>query len=151
MTSDAFLVRSARPGDYDAIVAVADDWWGRPVSEVLGRLFLDHFHRTSLVAERDGELAGFVIGFLSPSAPDEAYIHFTGVAPEHRRGGLARDLYQRFFAQARAGGRTTVRAVTSPVNEPSIAFHRALGFEVSEPRPGYEGPGRDRVVFSRAL
>jgi hypothetical protein len=41
--------------------------------------------------------------------------------------------------------------VTSPVNVGSIAFHRSLGFSVSDPVADYDGPGADRVVFSRSL
>jgi L-amino acid N-acyltransferase YncA len=52
---------------------------------------------------------------------------------------------------ARADGRTAVAAVTAPVNTGSIAFHRALGFSVTGPVPGYDGPGRDLVRFDRAL
>ena len=51
--------------------------------------------------------------------------------------GLGRDLYRRFFALARADGRTVVRAVTAPVNSGSIAFHTALGFSLL--------PGDDEV------
>ncbi|WP_308207562.1 GNAT family N-acetyltransferase [Actinomadura madurae] len=107
-------VRPAAPADYDRIIAVVDDWWGREIHPVLPRLFLDHFHRTSLVAETRGDLAAFLVGFLSPSDADTAYIHFAGVAPAHRGTGLARRLYEAFFAMARADARTTVRALTSP-------------------------------------
>ena len=143
--------RTATPADYDRIAAVLDDWWGRPVSHSLPRLFLDHFHATSTVAEAGDDLAGFLIGFLSPSLPDAAYIHFVGVHPARRRGGLARVLYERFFALAAADGRTVVRAVTSPVNARSIAFHTALGFTASDPLPGYDGPGDVKVRFERSL
>lgn len=126
---------------------MCDDWWGRPVGGMLPRLFLDHFHRTSLVAEREEDLVGFLVGFPSPSQTEVAYIHFAGVAPEQRRSGLARDLYRRFIDIARAEGRSVVRAITSPLNERSIAFHRALGFTVTGPHADYEGPGVDRMVF----
>ena len=145
------ILRTAAPGDYDRIAAVIDEWWGRPVRHALPRLFLDHFHATSTVAEAGGDLAGFLIGFLSPSLPDAAYVHFAGVHPAHRRGGLARELYQRFFALAAADGRTVVRAVTAPANERSIAFHAALGFTVTGPIPGYDGPGDVTVRFERRL
>lgn len=140
--SDAPLLRQAVPGDYESIMTVADDWWGRPVAHLLPRLFLDHFHRTSLVAETDRQLAGFLIGFLSPSLPDEAYIHFVGISPEHRHRGLARACYERFFDLARSDARCWVRAVTSPVNDASIAFHRRLGFTVTHPT----GTPRDDYV-----
>ncbi|MGY1434768.1 GNAT family N-acetyltransferase [Streptomyces reniochalinae] len=147
-----YTVRTARPEDYDAVIAVVDDWWGRPASRDLTRVFVDHFYGTSLIAEEPGgALAGFLIGFLSPSESSQAYVHFAGVAPHLRRSGLARELYERFFARAREDGRSVVKAITSPVNERSIAFHAALGFEVSEPRPDYDGPSLDRVTFRKRL
>ncbi len=45
-------LRTAEPADYDRIIAVVDDWWGRPLRHLLPRLFLDHFHATSLVDPR---------------------------------------------------------------------------------------------------
>jgi ribosomal protein S18 acetylase RimI-like enzyme len=144
-------VRAARPADFDTIIAVVDDWWGRAMSTLLPRLFLDHFFGTSLIAEHDRELAGFLIGFLSPSKPQEAYIHFAGVAPTWRRSGLAGRLYEQFFDRARRDGRTVVEAITSPQNGPSIAFHRAMGFTASDPVKDYDGPSLDRVVFVREI
>lgn len=137
---------------------------------LLPRLFLDLFWSTSLVAERppvrgggpvpgggpgaDGdspELCGFLVGVLSPSDPAEAYVHFVGVAPAARRSGLAERLYSTFFRLARDDGRRVVRAVTSPSNEQSIAFHAALGFAVTGPVPGHNGPGTEYVCFDRPL
>lgn len=146
-----FRFRAAEPADYDRIVAVMDDWWGRVVHSGLPRLFLDHFHRTSFIAERDRDLAGFLIGFLSSSAPDTAYVHFAGVSPRFRGTGLGRDLYLRFFEVAQAGQRRVVRAITSPVNHGSIAFHAALGFTVTGPVRDYDGPSVDRILFERRL
>ncbi|WP_030659574.1 GNAT family N-acetyltransferase [Streptomyces rimosus] len=146
-----FTTRAAVPEDFDTVVSVVDDWWGRPASRDLTRVFVNHFHDTSLIAERDGELAGFVVGFLSPSHPEEAYIHFTGVNPAWRRTGLGRFLYERFFDMARANGRTVVKAITSPQNARSIAFHSALGFTPSDPITDYDGPSLDRVTFRREL
>jgi ribosomal protein S18 acetylase RimI-like enzyme len=153
-------IRAAKPADHARFAEVCDDWWGRPVRQMLPRLFLDHFHTTSLTAEAEAEpeggsgtpgLAGFLVGFDSPSDPEQAYVHFVAVGPEHRRSGLASELYRRFTDSARARGRTVVRAVTSPVNERSIAFHRAFGFTVTGPHADYEGPGVDRMVFELRL
>jgi GNAT superfamily N-acetyltransferase len=96
--------------------------------DMLPKLFFVHFADTSFVAERDGELAGFLVGFLSQSEPDEAYVHFVGVSPDERGTGLGRELYERFFAVARDQGRRRVTCVTSPANAGSLAFHEAIGF-----------------------
>jgi ribosomal protein S18 acetylase RimI-like enzyme len=151
MPPGAAVTRTARPEDYDAIAAVVNDWWGRPVLGVLPRMFLDQFWRTSLVVDGADGPDAFLIGFLSPSQPDRAYIHFVGVAPHARQRGLARQLYEEFFALARAGGRRVVGAITSPVNAGSIAFHRSLGFSVTGPVADYDGAGHDKMVFERPL
>jgi predicted GNAT superfamily acetyltransferase len=145
-------IRHAVPADHARVITVLDEWWGgRRMRDMLPKLFFVHFGDTSLVAERDGELAGFLVGFLSQTEPDEAYVHFVGVSPGERGSGLGRTLYERFFAVAREHGRTRVSCVTSPLNDGSVAFHRSLGFEPSAPRAGYDGPGEDRVVLTRAL
>jgi ribosomal protein S18 acetylase RimI-like enzyme len=143
--------RPAQPGDYDAIAAAIDEWWGRPVLSALPRLFLELFHHTSLMVDGPGGPVGFLVGILSPADRQQAYIHFVGVAPAQRRQHLAGLLYTEFFTLARADGRTSVSAVTAPGNATSIRFHQAMGFTVSAPVPDYNGPGRELVVFRRNL
>ena len=122
------------------------------MAPMLPKLFFLHFEGTSFVAENDdGTLAAFLIGFLSQTDAEEAYIHFVGVAPDHRGSGIGRELYERFFAVVAAQGRTRVRCVTSPVNEGSIAFHESLGFTAESVATDYDGPGEDRVLFVKQL
>lgn len=147
------VIRHAKPSDYGRIVGRINVWWGgREMAPMLPKLFFIHFEGTSFVAEdAEGELAGFVCGFLSQTADDEAYIHFVGVAPEARGHGLGRELYERFFDEVRASGRSIVRCVTSPGNERSVAFHESLGFEVERVVPDYDGPGEDRALLVKRL
>jgi predicted GNAT superfamily acetyltransferase len=154
-------IRPLRPSDYLPVISVIDDWWdGRHMADMLPHLFFEHFTDTSFAAERDGELAGFLVGFRSQSHPGQAYIHFVGVHPGERGSGLGRQLYERFFAAVRARDCRLVRAVTSPVNSGSVRFHQQMGFEV-EPgdaevngiavTAGYDGEGQDRVRFVKHL
>ena len=146
-------IRHAHPSDYGRVIQHVNAWWGgREMAPMLPKLFFLHFESTSFVAERDdGTIAGFLIGFLSQTRDDEAYVHFVGVAPDQRGSGLGRDLYEQFFATAREHGRTTVHCVTSTTNEESVEFHRALGFEVDRVASDYDGPGEDRVLFVKRL
>ncbi|WP_216211821.1 GNAT family N-acetyltransferase [Amycolatopsis aidingensis] len=157
-------LRAAEEADHPALVRAVQQWWGDSRSPaqaselalLLPRLFLQHFASTSLIAEDDGHLAGFLVGFYSADDPAAAYIHFVGIDPGRRRAGLGRRLYETFFAAATVAGRQLVRAVTSPGNQGSIAFHRGMGFQL-EPgdrevdgvpvRADYDGPGQDRVCF----
>jgi ribosomal protein S18 acetylase RimI-like enzyme len=140
------LIRAAEPADYARVVGVVDEWWGgRAMAAMLPKLFFVHFRDTSFVAEHDGEVVAFLCGFRSQTFDDEAYIHFVGVDPAHRGGGLARQLYERFFAAV--APRSIVRAVTSPKNETSLAFHKALGFEVERVDEDYDGRGEARALL----
>ena len=140
------LIRPAEPADYGRVIAVIDEWWGgRQMTAMLPKLFFVHFRDTSFVAEDDGALAGFLCGFRSQTFEDEAYVHFVGVDPAQRGSGLGRELYQRFFDAV--APRSVVRAVTAPVNERSVAFHRAIGFEVDRLDEDYDGRGQSRVLL----
>jgi predicted GNAT superfamily acetyltransferase len=156
-----FQIRQLSTADYPFVISVLDQWWdGRQMADKLPRLFFEHFADTSFAAERDGKLAGFLVGFVSQSRSGEAYIHFVGVAPAERGRGLGRLLYQAFFQAAEARGCVLVRAITSPVNRGSVAFHQRMGFRL-EPgdvavdgipvSSGYDGQGGDRVRFARRL
>ena len=156
--------RRPTEADYAAISRVLDDWWGgRKIDVLLPRLWLQHFTGTSWLAEtQDGRLAGFLVGFMSPDQPEVAYCHMIATNPNLRGRGLGRALYERFFADARAAGRTRVTAITWPANRPSLAFHRALGFEVqvgagsqnlygTPSQAGYDFEREDRAILVRAI
>jgi hypothetical protein len=142
--SSAPAIRRARESDHALLIGRVNEWrGGRDMAPLLPRLFFQHFHDTGLVTESDGDVVGFVIGFVSQAEPAVGYIHFVGV-----------------FAIVLERGCTEVRCVTSPVNTASIAFHRRMGF-VAEPgdaesdgtpyQTDYDGPGGHRVRFRRQL
>jgi GNAT superfamily N-acetyltransferase len=150
--------------DHARLVGLVDEWWGgRKLHHLLPKLWLQHFTGTSWLAEdEDGKPVGFLIGFISPDRPDEAYIHMVATNPNLRRAGLGRALYERFFAEVAARGARRVTAITWPGNRVSVGFHRAMGF-VPDDGPGtqrlygtpaypdYDAEGDDRVVFRREL
>ena len=159
-------IRFRRPVDADhgQLIGLVDDWWGgRRMRHLLPRLWLQHFTGTSWIAEdATGRPVGFLVGFVSPDHPDQAYIHMVATSPNVRKHGLGRALYERFFDDVRAQGVRRVMAITWPANHVSVGFHRAMGFEPdSGPGtqrlygtpafPDYDGEGDDRTVFSREL
>lgn len=159
-------LRFRRPieADHAVVVAQVNDWWGgRRMRAMLPRLWFRHFAATSWIAEtQEGRLMGFLIGFISPDHPDEAYVHMLGTSPNLRHRGVGRALYERFFDDARARGAHRVVSVTWPGNQVSVGFHRAMGFvpddgSGTQPLYGtsayadYDGEGEDRVVFTKSL
>ena len=156
--------RRPTEADYPTMVRVINDWWGgRNMDVLLPRLWLQHFTGTSWVAETDdGKLAGFLVGFHSPDKPDVAYCRLIATNPNQRLHGLGRALYEHFFEDARRAGRHEIRAITWPGNRTSIAFHRALGFEVeagpgsqnlygTPAQAGYDFDREDRTILVRKI
>lgn len=82
------------------------------------------------MAEKNGGLVGFLIGYFSQAQPGEAYIHFVGVDPEIRLMGTARMLYKNFYDVCRDHSRTVVRSCIALGNRLSIDFHFKMGFEM---------------------
>lgn len=144
------LLRTLAKQDYDQIVQVIDRWSGGPSSTLVHPLFFYELGQLSLVVERDSQLVGFLFGFITRATPPVGYIHLLGINPDFRRRGIGRLMYSKFEEDCRAGGCTTLKAMTTPGNESATAFHRALGFAV-ELVDDYAGPGRPRTVFVKNL
>ena len=143
-------IRDITKADFDYIVSVLDRWWGGPSSERAHPIFFYELGEQALIAEDEGEVIGFLLGFVAPKEPPVAYIHLVGIHPDHRRRGVGKQLYDAFTERARSAGATRLKAITTVGNEGSARFHEALGFDVQE-RDNYAGPGRSRVVFEKDL
>lgn len=150
--------------DHAHVVDLVDEWWGgRRMRALLPRLWFQHFTGTSWIAQDDaGRLVGFVVAFISQDDPTTGYVHMIAADPNRRRSGVGRALYQQVFDDMAPRGVRRVKAITWPGNRQSVAFHRSIGFLVDEGAgtqnlygtpayADYDGPGDDRVVFTRDL
>lgn len=142
--------RGVTQGDLQQIVSVIDQWWGGPTSALAHPLFFYELGRHALVVEEDGRMVGFLLGFMSDAVPPVGYIHLVGIDPSVRRRGVGRQLYEEFARRAREAGAAKIKAITTPGNQGSVDFHRALGFSV-DLVADYAGVGRARYVFALAL
>lgn len=118
--------RRARPEDG------ADMW--RLISEMGGLernsayfyvLFCTDFADSCVVAEVDGALAGFVVGYRPPARPDSIFVWQVGVAPWMRRQGLAGRLLEALLDQQQPPARW-LEATVTPDNQASRSLFRAL-------------------------
>ncbi len=160
-TNSDITIRNATPADHPNIISVMPDWWdGRDLTAMLSKVFFIHFSDTVYIAERNGELAGFLVGFFSQADQNVGYIHFVGVHPEVRKLGVGRMLYEKFFDACLAKGRAMVKSCTSPVNKLSVGFHQRMGFEIEggdgvlDGLPvtmNYLGENDPKVLFMKAL
>jgi GNAT superfamily N-acetyltransferase len=102
----------------------AMDWdrpWPRP------RIGPEHLEgKLVLVAEEDGEIAGFVFGETEQRG--RAHLNLACVRPESRRQGVLKALLAEFAARARAAGSGHITLDVDTSNEVGRAVWQRLGF-----------------------
>ena len=148
-SADEVSVRRAAIEDLQMIVATIEQFWGgRDVVGLHHALYIHELGETALMIGDDSGVLAYLLGFVTPAR--EGYIHVVAVREDQRGRGLARTLYDEFATLARARGAVALKAITSPANTGSHAFHRTLGFSASEV-PGYSASGEARTVFRREL
>ena len=99
----------------------------RKLSEAL---FCGHPLAEALIAERDGELAGYALYFPTFSsflASPGIWLEDLFVRPSHRGGGIGRALLSAVAARARERGGERLEWAALSWNELALGFYRGLG------------------------
>jgi GNAT superfamily N-acetyltransferase len=145
--------------DFDQILNEFGEFWDSERTLPLHHpTLVNEFGNSAFVIKEGSKVVAYLFGFLSQTAPD-GYVQLLSVRQGYRKQGLARRLYEHFTGFALAHGCTRLKAITSPINNLSIAFHRSIGMM---PTGGdsvdgvpvvkdYSGPGKDRVVFIKNI
>jgi GNAT superfamily N-acetyltransferase len=145
--------------DYDQILGELSEFWDGRDTRHLHHPFLIHEFGNSAFVIRDGlRVSAYLFGFISQTEP-VAYVHAIAVRASARRQHLAHRLFDHFVEFARRHGCRHVKAITTPSNAGSIAFHKSLGMTLlGEPNrdgipvvPDYAGCGASRVVFWKPI
>ena len=153
-------ITSCAKADYDQIVTHIQEFWG-------GDRTLNLHHPMFVVRVRQ---LGLHHQRWEPGCGLPLWLHLTDGAyclcpsrrgqravPAARPGASSVRSFCEVFALIQ--GCTELKAITTPGNKESIAFHRSLGMELTGKlnRDGvqvikdYAGPGQDRVVFRKTL
>lgn len=94
-------------------------------------LWSQDFSETSIVAEIDGDVVGFVTGYRRPTAPDTLMVWQVAVDDAQRGKKIARRMLCELFTHCAPAGVVAVNTTISPDNEASQRLFagaaRALG------------------------
>ena len=131
-------------------------WVHERIPEFPGKASLDFYterlkHRLhlALVAEKEGELLGFKVGYQSDK-PDTFYSWMGGVRPEFRGKGIATSLAEEQERWAKAQGFTSVFFKTRNRFPGMIQFGIQRGFKIVDLHP--KGGVEDyRIVMRKDL
>ncbi len=101
---------------------------------------------TIYVAERAGEVVGFVWLVARGAFDRSGYIQLIGVHPAARQSGVGRALMEFVEAQMFAQGRDLFLLV-SDFNADAQRFYRRLGYQPVGALPDYVVPGVSELIF----
>ena len=141
--------------DYAAILEeLAEFWDGRDTRHLHHPFLIHEFGNSAFVVRSGPRIVAYLFGFISQAEP-VGYVHAVAVRASARRQHLARQLFDHFVEFARRHGCRHIKAITTPSNSGSIAFHKSLGMRLlGEPNADgipvvsdYAGRGAARVVF----
>jgi ribosomal protein S18 acetylase RimI-like enzyme len=111
-----------------------DEW------EVIGLYNTDPEY--CLVAEVDGEMAGFILGtIISKASWTYGYIRWLGVSPKFQRRRVADELVDKVIARMIEDGARFMLVDTDPENTPAMKFFARKGF----------GNNREHIFLSMNL
>ena len=114
--------------------------------------FVRHPRSTTIVAERDGQIAGFcVMDWKLESGRKLGHFITIDVAPELRRNGLGRLLMQAGEQSLAEMGCVAIVLEVSVNNASAHGFYEHLGYRPAGRIPGYYADNTDALVLRKSL
>ena len=122
----------------------SDPWSEKSIaSELTNKLAL------WLVAEEDGEVAGYI---GSQTVPDESDMMNVAVHPDCRRRGIAEALVNALCKALKERGSVSLTLEVRASNDPAKALYDKLGVEQVGRRPNYyRNPKEDALILKKML
>jgi ribosomal-protein-alanine acetyltransferase len=101
------------------------------------------------VVTQGGAMVGFIIGLVEPD--HTGHVTTVGVAPEHRRRGLAYRLMEKVEDGFRRRDVRMVRLEVRSINTGAQQLYRNLGYTVTQRLPRYYSNGGDGLLMIKAI
>lgn len=122
-------IRVLQGGDERILMNVAAGVFDHPVNADLAKEFLEDARHHIAVALDDGLVVGFAsaVHYIHPDKPAELWINEVGLAPTHRRRGLAKALLKTLFEVGRAHDCRLAWVLTYQNNAAAMALYRSAG------------------------
>ena len=96
-----------------------------------------------------GSLVGFIVGLVEPD--HTGHITTLGVAPEHRRRGVAQKMIRKVEDGFRRRDVRIVRLEVRSINDGAQLLYRNLGYLVTQRLPRYYSNGGDGLLMIKSL
>ena len=107
-------------------------------------IFCSHFKKTSIVAEKKGDIAGFISGYLKPGEEKVLFVWQVVVHGSYRSQGIAGRMLSALVERPGLEGVEYVETTVTPSNTSSQAFFESFA-------RAYEAGIEKKVLFPAAL
>ncbi|AUI88007.1 diaminobutyrate acetyltransferase [Vibrio azureus] len=91
-----------------------------------------HFRHTSLIARYQGEISGFVSGYLKPEDPKTFFVWQVAVSPSHRTKGLAYQMLRSLLSRQGMQGVEAIETTITEDNKASWALFKKIDVQHGE-------------------
>ena len=121
------MIRAPRVADGASMWRIAVDSQVLDANSSYAYLLWCHdFSATSVVAEIDSEIAGFVTGYVRPGSPDTLFIWQVAVDHAYRGRGVGVAMLDGLVEEVAEQGVSVLETTVSPDNEASLAMFGSL-------------------------
>lgn len=103
-----------------------------------------YFHKTSIIAETDGRIVGFISAFLQPESPDTLFIWQVAVDQTQRGKGLATALIMKLLNRLEGQNVRFIEATVTPTNIASNRLFKGLAKKLGTDYKTFECFGEDQ-------
>lgn len=108
-----------------------------------------HFADTCIVAEREGEIMGWVSAYRPPDDPEAIFVWQVAVHEKARGSGLGKSLLKALLECEGAKGATTLKTTITKSNDASWALFRATAAAFDAPLKHEEWLNREADLAGR--
>jgi [ribosomal protein S18]-alanine N-acetyltransferase len=153
--AEEVVLREYLEGDLDKIVRLDERCFDEEFrfDRRSMKAYAEARNAVSLIAEKEGEVVGFVIEHIDRVAAERrGYVVTLDVAAEYRRRGLAGRMMQAVEMLAEAAGALRMELHVFTENEGAIRFYERRGYErVARRRRFYGADGLDAFEYRKEL
>lgn len=131
---DGITMRTATVADAKEMYRIVRESGVLDVNSLYAYLLLaTDFGKSSVVAEMEGRVVGFVVGYRPPERPEAAFVWQVAVDPAARRRGLGRRMLSRFMKQPGNRDARFLEATVTPTNGPSRGLFESYAESIGVP------------------
>ena len=144
----SILIRRLIPRDFEGVLEIDKEVFGGYDPSIF-TAFYEYYGKTTLVAESNGHVVGFVLGFKH--TPLEGRVFWLAVRPGFQSRGVGRRLLATILSIFRQIGAVSATLEVRVSNKKAQALYSQMGFRVAGIYPSYYSDGETAIVMKKSL